>query len=68
MIFPRKRRRQADREALEALAAKIQAGVELAAAKEVRREVGAQSERIREINAANHFSEGLHRSFRSRPA
>lgn len=62
------RRKQAEAEALEAKAAKIQAGIDLSAAHEVRREVSQQSEKLREINRQNHFSEGLTRSFRGKPA
>lgn len=62
-----KRKRQAEAEATEALAAKIEADIELSAAHETRREVSEQTSRLREINQQNHFSEGLQRSFRSKP-
>lgn len=61
------RRKRAQEAADEALAAKIQADIDLSAAHETKREVEKQSERIREINRQNHFSEGLQRSFRGRP-
>ena len=66
MIWGRRKRVQA--EANEALAAKIEADIELAAAHETKREVTEHSEKLREINRQNHFSEGLTRSFRGRPA
>lgn len=62
-----KRKREAEQEAQAALAAKIQADIELSAAHETRREVSQQSEKLRLINQHNHFSEGLQRSFRSKP-
>ena len=62
------RRKKAQTEADEALAAKIQADIELAAAHETKREVTQHSEKLREINRQNHFSEGLQRSFRRKPA
>jgi len=65
MIWGRRKRAQA--EANEALAAKIEADIELAAAYETKREVAQHSEKLREINRQNHFSEGLSRSFRSKP-
>ena len=66
MIWGRRKRAQA--EADEALAAKIEAELDLKEAKQTQREVTVQSDRIREINRQNHFSEGLQRSFRGRPA
>lgn len=63
-----KRRRQVEAEALEAKAAKIEADIELSAAKQTQREVSKQSETLREINRTNHFSEGLTKAFRGRPA
>lgn len=66
MIFW-KRRTQAKNDADDALAAKIQADIDLAAVKQTRREVAEQSNKIRAINQQNHFSEGLQRSFRGRP-
>lgn len=63
-----KRRQQVEAEALEAKAAKIEADIELSAVKQTQREVAVQSARLREINKQNHFSEGLQRSFRGRPA
>ena len=65
MIWGRHKKAQA--EADEALAAKIEADIELAAAHETKREVAQHSEKLREINRQNHFSEGLSRSFRSKP-
>lgn len=65
MIWGRRKRAQA--EADEALAAKIEAELDLKEAKQTQREVTVQSDRIREINRQNHFSEGLQRSFRGRP-
>lgn len=62
-----KRHKQAGQDADEALAAKIEADIELAAVKAQQREVAKQSEQLREINKQNHFSEGLQRSFRGRP-
>lgn len=67
MIFW-KRHKQAGKDAEEALAAKIEADIELAAVREMQREVAQQSEKLREINRQNHFSEGLTRSFRGKPA
>lgn len=61
------RKRKLQDEAREALAAKIQAGVDHAAAEQARREIGEQSRRLREINQTNHFSEGLTKAFRSKP-
>ncbi|HJX77263.1 DUF7620 family protein [Glutamicibacter sp.] len=61
------RRKQAQEAADEALAAKIEAELDLKEAKQTQREVTVQSDRIREINRQNHFSEGLQRSFRGRP-
>lgn len=63
-----KRYKQAGQDADEALAAKIQAELELKEAKKIQREVAEQSDRVREINRQNHFSEGLSRSFRRKPA
>lgn len=63
-----KRHKQAGRDADEALAAKIQADIELKAVKQTRAQVAAQSDKLREINRQNHFSEGLTRSFRGKPA
>lgn len=62
------RHKKAVTDANEALAAKIEAERELKAVKQTRREVAEQSEKLREINKQNHFSEGLSRSFRSKPA
>lgn len=62
------RRKKAQAEADEALAAKIEADIELAAAHETKRAVAQHSERLREINRQNHFSEGLTRSFRGKSA
>lgn len=64
----RGRRKKAQLEADEALAAKIESQIELAAARQTHREVQQQSALIREINNRNHFSEGLQRSFRGRSA
>ena len=61
------RRKRAQEAADEALAAKIEAELDLKEAKQTQREVTVQSDRIREINRQNHFSEGLQRSFRGRP-
>ncbi|KUM31564.1 hypothetical protein AQ436_00030 [Arthrobacter sp. EpRS66] len=63
-----KRHKRAGKDVEEALAAKIEADIELAAVRATRREVAKQSEQLREINKQNHFSEGLSRSFRSKPA
>lgn len=63
-----KRHKQAKTDADEALAAKIQADIELKAVKQTRAQVAEQSDKLREINKQNHFSEGLSRSFRSKPA
>jgi len=63
-----RRRRQAEVEAKEALAAKIAASVELAAARQTKSEVKEQSDTLREINRRNHFSEGLARAMRGKPA
>ncbi|ALQ30128.1 hypothetical protein AA310_12175 [Arthrobacter sp. YC-RL1] len=63
-----KRHKQAGQDADEALAAKIEADIELAAVRAQQREVAKQSEQLRQINKQNHFSEGLQRSFRGRPA
>lgn len=68
MIWNRKRKKQAELDAKEALAAKIQADIDLSAAYQTKREVGEQTKRLRQINSENHFSEGLHRSFRGRTA
>ncbi len=62
------RYKQAGNDADEALAAKIQAEIDLKAVKKTRAQVAEQSEKLREINKQNHFSEGLSRSFRSKPA
>lgn len=62
------RRKKAQAEANEALAAKIEADIQLAAAHETKREVAQHAEKLREINRQNHFSEGLTRSFRGKPA
>lgn len=63
-----KRHKQAKADVEEALAAKIQADIELKAVKQTRAQVAEQSDKLREINKQNHFSEGLSRSFRSKPA
>lgn len=63
-----KRRQQVEAEAREAKAAKIEADIELSAAKQTQREVAIQAETLREINRTNHFSEGLTKAFRGRPA
>lgn len=62
-----KRRQQVEAEAREAMAAKIEADIELSAVKQTQREVSKQSETLREINRTNHFSEGLTKAFRGRP-
>lgn len=62
-----KRKHQAQREADEALAAKIDADIQLSIAHETRREVSQQADKLRQINQTNHFSEGLTKAFRSKP-
>ena len=62
------RKKQAQAAAREAMAAKIQASVDLAAAQATRKEVAEQADRLREINKKNHFSEGLSKSFQGRTA
>ena len=59
-----KRRRHVEEEALEAKAAKIDADIQLSAANQTRRDVEQQTNKLRRINAENHFSEALHKSFR----
>lgn len=61
------RHKKAVNDSEEALYAKIQADLELKAVKKTRAQVAEQSEKLREINRQNHFSEGLSRSFRSKP-
>lgn len=63
-----KRYKQAGRDADEALAAKIQAELDLKEAKKIQRQVAAQSELVREINRQNHFSESMTTAFRRKPA
>ncbi|MCS3492093.1 hypothetical protein M2368_001065 [Arthrobacter sp. JUb119] len=58
------RHEQTERDAEEALAAKAQADIELAAAKTHQREIAKQSAKLFEINKENHFSESSHRSVR----
>jgi len=62
-----KRHKQAKADVEEALYAKIEADIELKAVRQTRAQVAEQSEKLREINKQNHFSEGLSRSFRSKP-
>lgn len=62
-----KRHQQAKADVEEALYAKIEADIELKAVRQTRAQVAEQSEKLREINKQNHFSEGLSRSFRSKP-
>lgn len=50
----------------EALKAKIEASIDLAAAQETRREVKENSKVLRNINQTNHFSESLTHAFRGR--
>lgn len=64
----REQRAQAEREAAEALAAKVQASIDLSVAQQTAREVEKQAEKIHRINRENHFSEGLTKAFHGRTA
>lgn len=64
-IWARKRAEEADLR--DAQAAKIQAGIDHAAARQTKRAASQQAETLREINRRNHFSEGLARAMRGKP-
>jgi len=54
----------AEQQEREALAAKISADVELAAARQTRHEVGLQVKKLQDIKAKNGFSESLTKAFK----
>jgi len=65
MIWPfRKRKHRYCPEEAEAKAAKIEAEIDLDAARKKHYEVSRQTAQLRQINRRNHFSESLTRAFR----